>query len=220
MAAGRKTIAWQWEPWLDAPLFLFIYLFECSVPAPSRCWRQGKKKEKRRGSARLRRQEDFLPAAADHSDADLGRFSLCMCERRQEGVANEKKSCSKWLKAGERVRFGFFFVFFLATLSYKLNENLKNLLLKLLAHVFWVALVFKMQCYTNAHQGPLSVNPTKWCNSCCKGSQKPPGDVTVQAWVLILIINLQMTLAIRFVLDLNISKNNLYLKSLPIIQVG
>lgn len=55
MAVGRKTIAWQWEPWLAAPLFLFIYLFECSAPAPSRCWRQEKK------GARPWRQEDFLP---------------------------------------------------------------------------------------------------------------------------------------------------------------
>lgn len=53
VAVGRETIAWQWQwgPWLAAPLLLFIYLFECSAPAPARCWRLKAKKTKQISSS-------------------------------------------------------------------------------------------------------------------------------------------------------------------------
>lgn len=75
--------------------FSFIYLnVALSLPLAA-----GNKREKKR--ARARRQEDFLPA--DEAAADLGRFSPCMREKWQVGVANEKKSRSHWPNAGEGV---------------------------------------------------------------------------------------------------------------------
>lgn len=95
VAVGWKTIAWQWEPWLAAPLILFIYLFECGTPAPSCCLRQGKK------SARPWRQEDFLPPAADESGAQVSISAVPLSARVRGGRRERRISWEQgeWLEA-------------------------------------------------------------------------------------------------------------------------